>query len=166
VLPEDAIISDEAATSGVFLPGATAGAAPHDVLALTGGAIGQGLGVAAGAAVAAPDRPVVCLEADGSFMYGPAALWTMAREGLDVTTVVLSNRSYRILRMELSRVGAQAGGERAGELLDLSRPQLDFCSLARGMGVPASRPSSAEELVSELRRTLAEPGPHLIEAVI
>jgi acetolactate synthase-1/2/3 large subunit len=166
VLPENAIISDEAVTSGVFLAGATAGASPHDVLTLTGGAIGQGLGVAAGAAVAAPQRPVVCLEADGSFMYGPAALWTMAREGLDVTTVVLSNRSYRILRAELSRVGAESGGRRSGELLDLARPQLDFCSLARGMGVPACRPGDAGELVTELRRAFAEPGPHLIEAVI
>jgi acetolactate synthase-1/2/3 large subunit len=99
-------------------------------------------------------------------MYGPAALWTMAREQLDVTVVVLSNRAYQILRMELSRVGAQAGGERAGELLDLSRPQIDFCSMARGMGVPAVRPDTAEELTAELRRAFAEPGPHLLEAAI
>jgi acetolactate synthase-1/2/3 large subunit len=166
LLPDGAIIADEANTSGLLLPAATAGAPPHDVLTLTGGAIGQGLPVAVGAAVACPDRPVVCLQADGSAMYTISALWTMAREGLDVTTVVLSNRSYAILRMELQRVGAEAAGPKASDLLDIGRPDLDFVALARGMGVPASRASTAEELADQFGKALAEPGPHLIEAMV
>jgi acetolactate synthase-1/2/3 large subunit len=166
LLPEGAIIADEANTSGVLLPAATVGAPAHDVLTLTGGAIGQGLPVATGAAVACPDRPVVCLEADGSAMYTLSALWTQAREGLDVTTVVLSNNAYAILRMELQRVGATTGGERAAALLDLSRPDLDFVALANGMGVPATRATTAEELAEQFQKALAEPGPHLIEAAV
>jgi acetolactate synthase I/II/III large subunit len=166
LLPDGAIISDEANTSGLLLPGATAGAPRHDVLTITGGAIGQGLPVAVGAAVAHPDRPVVCLQADGSAMYTISALWTMAREGLDVTTVVLSNRSYAILRMELQRVGAEAAGPKAAELLDIGRPDLDFVALAQGMGVPATRATTAEELADQFGKALAEPGPHLIEAMV
>ncbi|HKN97080.1 MAG TPA: thiamine pyrophosphate-dependent enzyme, partial [Pseudonocardiaceae bacterium] len=165
LLPDDAIVVDEANTSGVLLPAATAGAPAHDVLALTGGAIGQGLPLAAGAAVACPDRPVVCVEADGSAMYTLSALWTHAREGLNVTTVVLANRAYAILRMELQRVGA-AGGDKAAELLDLSRPDLDFVSMATGMGVPASRATTGDELAAQFEKALVEPGPHLIEAVV
>ena len=166
LLPEGAIVSDEANTSGLFLPGATAGAPPHDWLTLTGGAIGQGLPLAAGAAIACPKRPVIALEADGSAMYTISALWTHAREGLDITTVIFSNRSYAILAMELDRVGAIATGESARSLLSLSRPSLDFAALASGMGVPASRASTAEEFATQLRKALAEPGPHLIEALI
>ncbi len=166
LLPEDAIVVDEANTSGLWLPGATAGTPPHDWLTLTGGAIGQGLPVAVGAAVACPDRPVVCLESDGSAMYTISALWTHAREGLDVTTVVFNNRSYAILNMELQRVGAGAAGPHARDLLDLSRPDLDFTAMARGMGVPAERATTAEEFTAALSRALAEPGPHLIEAIV
>jgi len=166
LLPEGAIIADESNTSGLLLPTATAGAPRHDVLTLTGGAIGYGLPTAVGAAVACPDRPVVCLQADGSAMYTISALWTMAREGLDVTTVVLSNRSYAILRLELSRVGAEAAGPKAADLLDIGRPDLDFVSLAQGMGVPGSRARTGEELAEQFGRALAEPGPHLIEAVV
>jgi acetolactate synthase-1/2/3 large subunit len=166
LLPENAIIVDEANTSGVLVPQATVGAPAHDVLTLTGGAIGQGLPAATGAAVACPDRPVICLEADGSAMYTLSALWTHARENLNVTTVVLANRAYAILRMELQRVGAETSGERAASLLDLSRPDLDFVALANGMGVPASRARTAEELADQLRRAQAEPGPHLIEAAV
>jgi acetolactate synthase-1/2/3 large subunit len=166
LLPEDAIIADEANTSGIMLPASTVGAPAHDVLTLTGGAIGLGLPLATGAAVAAPDRPVVRLEADGSAMYTLSALWTQAREGLDVTTVVLSNSAYAILRMELQRVGAASGGEKAAELLDLSRPNLDFVAMATGMGVPATRATTAEELAEQFQKALAEPGPHLIEAVV
>jgi acetolactate synthase-1/2/3 large subunit len=166
LLPEDAIISDEANTSGVLVPASTAGAPAHDVLTLTGGAIGQGLPVATGAAVACPDRPVVCLQADGSAMYTLSALWTHAREGLNVTTVVLNNSAYAILRMELQRVGATEVGQKAADLLDLSRPDLDFVSLATGMGVPASRATTAEELAAQFEKALAEPGPHLIEAIV
>ncbi len=165
LLPEAAIVVDEANTAGSWLPAATAGAPRHDWLTLTGGAIGQGLPLAAGAAVACPDRPVLCLEADGSAMYTISALWTHAREELDVTTVIFNNRSYDILNMELQRVGAH-GGPKAKELLDLSRPDLDFAALASGMGVPASRAATCEELAKQLERALAEPGPHLIEAAL
>ncbi len=165
VLPEGAIVSDEGNTSGLFLAGATAGAPCHDLLTLTGGAIGQGLPVAVGAAVACPDRPVLAVEADGSAMYTLQALWTMAREGLDVTTLVLNNRAYAVLDMELGRVGAEPGPVASG-LFDLSHPPLDFVRLARGMGVPASRAGTAEELTDQLGRALAEPGPVLIEAVL
>ena len=166
LLPEGAIVSDESNTSGLGLGSATAGAPPHDWLTLTGGAIGQGLPLAAGAAVACPDRPVIALEADGSAMYTISALWTHAREGLDVTTVIFSNRSYAILAMELERVGAGSAGDAARNLLDLSRPALDFTALAAGLGVPASRATTAGELAAGLRQALAEPGPHLIEAVL
>jgi len=166
LLPEDAIVCDEAATSSIFLPDATAGAPPHDWLTLTGGAIGQGLPLAAGAAIACPRRPVIALEADGSAMYTISALWTHAREQLDITTVIFSNRSYAILAMELDRVGAVATGQAARSLLSLARPELDFTALAAGMGVPASRATTAEEFAACLRRALAEPGPHLIEAII
>jgi acetolactate synthase-1/2/3 large subunit len=119
--------------------------------------------MATGAAVAAPDRPVLSLQADGSAMYTPQALWTQAREGLNVTTVVLSNRSYAILNMELHRVGADAGGPAARRLLDLTDPELDFCDLARGMGVPARRVENADDLTAALEAALAEPGPSVIE---
>ncbi len=166
LLPAGAIVADEANTAGLWLPAATAGAPPHDWLTLTGGAIGQGLPLATGAAVACPDRPVLCLEADGSAMYTISALWTHAREGLDVTTVIFSNKAYDILNMELHRVGADAAGPRARDLLDLSRPDLDFVALATGMGVPASRAATAEEFAKQLGQAVAEPGPHLVEAVL
>ncbi len=163
VLPEGAIVVDEGNTSGLFVAAATAGAPRHDWLTLTGGAIGIGLPMATGAAVAAPERPVLCLQADGSAMYTLQALWTQAREGLNVTTVVLSNRSYAILNMELHRVGADAGGPFARRLLDLTDPELDFCDLSRGMGVAARRVENAEGLLAALELGLAEPGPTLIE---
>ena len=166
LLPEDAIVSDEANTAGLWVGAATAGAPPHDALTLTGGAIGQGLPAATGAAVACPDRKVVCLEADGSAMYTLQALWTQAREGLDVTTVIFNNRSYAILNLELSRVGAESSGPKAHDMLDLSRPDLDFAALAQGMGVPAARATTADELVAALERGLAEPGPYLVDAVL
>ncbi|MCB0927720.1 MAG: acetolactate synthase large subunit [Mycobacterium sp.] len=166
LLPADAIISDEANTSGVLLPAATAGAPRHDVLTLTGGAIGQGLPVALGAAIAAPDRPVIALQADGSAAYTISALWTMARENVNVTTVLINNSAYAILRMELARVGAGTGGPKANELLDLSRPDMDFAKIAAGFGVPSSVATSCEELAEQFRHALAEPGPHLIDARI
>jgi acetolactate synthase I/II/III large subunit len=166
LLPEDAIVSDEANTAGLWVAAATAGAPPHDSLTLTGGAIGQGLPVATGAAVACPDRKVLCLEADGSAMYTLQALWTQAREGLDVTTVIFNNRSYAILNLELSRVGAESSGPKALDMLDLSRPDLDFTALAQGMGVPAARATTADELVTALERGIAEPGPYLVDAVL
>lgn len=167
LLPEGAIVVDEANTAGLWLAGATAGAPPHDWLTLTGGAIGQGLPAATGAALACPDRRVLCLEADGSAMYTLQALWTQAREGLDVTTVILSNRAYAVLELELSRVGTtRPPGPAARRLLELTPPDLDFVALARGMGVAAWRATTAEELSVLLERSLATPGPSLIEAVL
>ena len=168
VLPERAIVVDESVTLSGLIYEATAGAPPHDWLTLTGGAIGQGLPVATGAAVACPDRPVLSLEGDGSAMYTIQSLWTQAREGLDVTTVIMANRSYAILDVELARMGAAGSvrGPAADMLLDIGRPDLDFTALARGHGVPARRAETAADLVAALREALAEPGPHLIEAVI
>jgi acetolactate synthase-1/2/3 large subunit len=166
VLPEGAVVVDESNTAGIYLPAATARAPRHDWLSNCGGAIGLGLPVATGAAIGAPERPVVCIQADGSAMYTLQALWTQAREGLDVTTVILSNRSYAILNLELARVGAGAGGPRAESLLELANPELDFVSLARGMGVPAMKATTAEELTSQLATALRDPGPHLIEAML
>jgi acetolactate synthase-1/2/3 large subunit len=144
----------------------TAGAAPHDWLDLTGGAIGMGLPAATGAAVACPDRRVVALEADGSGMYTLQALWTQARESLDVTTIVFSNRRYAILQIELMRVGAGNPGRKALDLFDLSRPEINWVDLARGMGVPGVRATTADEFTRSLARSLATPGPNLIEAVL
>jgi acetolactate synthase-1/2/3 large subunit len=166
LLPEDAILVDEALTSGVGLAELTSGAPRHDWLCLTGGAIGDGLPMALGAAIACPDRPVIGIQADGSAMYTISALWSYAREQADITTIVCDNGSYAILQHELSRVGAASDGERAGQLLDLGGPALDFVALATGMGVPATRATTAEELADQLRRALAEPGPHLIDAVL
>jgi acetolactate synthase-1/2/3 large subunit len=166
LLPEGAIVSDEGNTSGLFAPGATAGSPPHDWLCLTGGAIGQGLPVAVGAAVAAPDRRVVALESDGSALYTLQSWWTMARQGLDVTTILLNNHSYAVLNMELDRVGADAAGPRARDMLDLGRPSIDFTQVARGMGLHAERADSAEQFYDQLARALATPGPSVVEAVI
>jgi acetolactate synthase-1/2/3 large subunit len=166
LLPEDAIVSDEGNTSGLFAAGLTAGAPRHDWLCLTGGAIGQGLPVALGAAVACPDRPVICLGSDGSALYTIQALWTMARDGLDVTTIICNNRSYAVLNMELNRVGAEPPGPRAQEMLDLHRPDMDFVRISEGLGVPATRATTGEELTDQLAAALAEPGPHLIEAIV
>jgi acetolactate synthase-1/2/3 large subunit len=165
-LPEQAIVVNEAATSGFAIPQTTLGAPPHDWLDLTGGAIGQGLPSATGAAVACPDRRVLALEADGSGMYTLQALWTQARESLDVTTVVFSNRRYAILQIELLRVGAGNPGRKALDLFDLSRPDLDWVALAKGMGVPGVRATTADEFTQALGRSLATPGPYLIEAVV
>jgi acetolactate synthase-1/2/3 large subunit len=166
LLPENAIFVDEGNTDGAVTSIATTTSAPHDWLLNTGGSIGLGLPLAVGAAVACPDRKVLCLEGDGSAMYTIQALWTMAREQLDVTTVILANRSYRILNIELGRVGATTAGRRAQDMLDIARPELDFVALARGMGVPASAPRTADEFCTELERAFHEPGPHLIECKI
>ncbi len=165
-LPEHAIIADEANTSGFALPAALRAAPRHSLLTLTGGSIGQGMPAATGAAVAAPDRPVLSLEADGSALYTIQALWTQAREQLNVTTVLINNASYAILRMELARTAAGQAGERAARMLDLSGPTPDFTQLSTGLGVPASRVTTAAELDRALRLAYAEPGPHLIEAIV
>jgi acetolactate synthase-1/2/3 large subunit len=166
LLPEEAIVSDEGNTSGLFAPGATSGAPPHDWLTLTGGAIGQGLPVAVGASIAARDRRVVALEADGSALYTLQSWWTMAREGLDVTTVILNNHSYAVLNMELDRVGVEEPGPRAREMLDLGRPDIDFVHLATGLGLHAARAETSEQFTDELARALATPGPSVVEAVV
>jgi acetolactate synthase-1/2/3 large subunit len=165
LMGDDVIVVDEGNTGGLFVAGLTAGAPRHDWLCLPGGSIGYGMPVATGAAVAAPGRKVLNLQADGSAMYTFQALWTQVREGLDVTTVVLNNQSYAILNLELSRVGANPG-PRALEMLDLTNPTIDFVSLATGLGVPASRATTAEEFTEQLGRALATPGPNLVEAVL
>ncbi|MGH7814198.1 MAG: acetolactate synthase large subunit [Candidatus Binataceae bacterium] len=167
MLPEGAIVSDEGnTTTSLYGPMLTAGAPPHDWLCLTGGAIGQGLPVATGAAAAARDRKVVCMESDGSALYTIQSLWTQAREGLNVVNVIFNNKSYAVLNMELNRVGAAASGPKAKEMLDLHRPDLDFVEISKGMGVPATRATSAEEFCAQFARAIAEPGPALIEAMV
>ncbi len=166
LLPENAILVDEAITSGLMLSVMTAGAPRHDLITLTGGAIGQGLPNAVGAAIACPDRPVLALVGDGTAMYTIQALWTMAREKLHVVSIVFNNASYSVLNVELERVGAEESGPKAQAQLDLHAPVLNFTQLAQGMGVHAVRTSSAADFVKALEYALAHPGPHLIEAVV
>jgi acetolactate synthase-1/2/3 large subunit len=166
LLPENAIISDEAVSSGAEIESHLRNAAPYDLLPVTGGAIGQGLPVALGAALACADRKVVALEADGSAMYTPQSLWTMAREQLDVTVVVLVNRRYRILEIEIKRTGAGSIGPQADALMDLHRPELDWVLLAKGMGVEASRTETTEEFRQAFAAAMQQRGPQLIEAII
>jgi acetolactate synthase-1/2/3 large subunit len=166
LLPENAIVSDESITAGIHLSGATEGAPPHDWLSLTGNSIGQGLPLATGVAVACPDRPVLALEADGSAMYTIQALWTQAREGLDVTTVIFDNGSYAILNLELNRVGARPDGDRARAMLDIGAPDLGFVAISEGLGVPAVRVETTEALSEAVTRALDEDGPHLVHAVL
>lgn len=162
--PKDAIIIDEAATAGLAVFPMTMGMAPHDWLMLTGGSIGFGLPAGVGAAIACPNRKVICLQADGSAMYTVQALWTMAREKLDVTTIILNNASYAILNIELARVGAQNPGPKALSLLDLSNPMIDWVEISHGMGVPAVRANTAEEFRAALKEALEIKGPRLVEA--
>jgi acetolactate synthase-1/2/3 large subunit len=164
VVPADAVVVDEGATSSALYFGVAGRAAPHEVLSLTGGAIGQGLPCATGAALARPGRPVIALQADGSALYTPQALWTQAREGLHVVTILCANRAYRILTLELMRAGVAEPGPAAARLTTLDAPAPDWTALARGFGVPATRADDADGLVQALRRALATPGPTLIEA--
>lgn len=166
LMPENAIVVDEAITSGLMLPAMTAGAPRHDLLTLTGGAIGQGLPNAVGAAIACPNRPVLALVGDGAAMYTIQALWTMAREALDVTAIIFNNASYSVLNVELERVGAERIGPKARAQLDLAGPNLDFARLAQGMGVHAVRADTAEDFCKALEYALGMPGPHLIDATI
>jgi len=140
--------------------------APHSYFMLTGGAIGQGMPSATGAAVACPDRPVINLQADGSAMYTVQSLWTQAREGMNVTTLICSNRSYNIINVELQRAGITNPGPKARAFTDLGNPPIDWPSLSRGLGVPGVAVDTAEDLARELRKALAEPGPHLIEMIL
>ncbi|MFM9226555.1 MAG: acetolactate synthase large subunit [Actinomycetota bacterium] len=163
-LPEGAIIADEGGTSGGGAQVSLATCVPHDQISLTGGSIGQGLPVATGAAVAAPDRKVVCLHGDGGAMYTVQALWTQARERLDVTTVIFANRSYAILNIELQRTGAGAPGEKARAMLDLSDPTIDWVQIAQGMGVEAVRAETPESFEAAFSSAMRQRGPRLIEA--
>ena len=165
LIPEDAIVVDEAVTTGRGFDAATRHAAPHDWLTIMGGSIGYGLPVAVGAAMAAPGRKVVALEGDGSAMYTLQALWTMARENLDVTVIVFANRSYKILHHEFTNTGAGVPGVRASDMLTLDRPNLDWCALAKGHGVAARRASNVAELRAAIGHALASGGPSVIEAL-
>jgi acetolactate synthase-1/2/3 large subunit len=166
LMPQDAIVSDEATTCSAAIFAMTEGAKPHDWLSITGGAIGQGLPVAVGAAVACPERRVLALQADGSGMYTNQALWTMAREKLDVVTVLLNNGSYAILNIELRRVGVQNPGPKALSMLDLKHPEIDWTRIAEGMGVPAVRVETTQAFREALAEALAAKGPRLIEAML
>jgi acetolactate synthase-1/2/3 large subunit len=165
-LPHDAIICDEMVSSSEAVVSQLGGAAQHDFLPVTGGSIGQGLPLAVGAAVACPDRKVVALEADGSGMYTLQALWTMARENLNVTVVIFSNRRYRILDVELQRTGAGELGPLANSMIDIGRPNLDWVKLAQGAGVEAARATTAREFAACLSDAFQTHGPRLVEAVL
>lgn len=166
LMPENAIVSDESGVSALATWGQTVAAPRHDWLQLMGGAIGQGFPVATGAAIACPDRKVICINGDGGAMYTLQSLWTQARERLDVVTIVLANRKYSILQTELSRTGVDNPGVHALSMVDLSNPELDWVRLAGGMGVEASRAETVEAFVDQLRSALAGRGPRLIEAVV
>jgi acetolactate synthase-1/2/3 large subunit len=164
--PENAIIVDEGITSALTYNSLTARVPPHSVMGVTGGAIGYGMPCATGAAIACPDRPVINIQADGSALYTVQALWTQAREALNVTTLICSNRSYNILKMELSRAGTASPGSKARSLIDFDSPAIGWTKIASGFGVPGVSVDTAEGLARELGRALVEPGPHLIEMVL
>jgi len=166
LLPENAVVVDESVSTGRNFGGFMAGAPPHDWLNIMGGSIGWGLPAATGAAIAAPGRKVVALEGDGSGMYTLQALWTMAREDLDVTVIVLANRSYQILHGELRNIGAGTPGKHAADMLTLDRPHLDWVAIARGHGVEGTRAATLDELALRLKRAFARQGPYLLEVVL
>jgi acetolactate synthase-1/2/3 large subunit len=166
LIPENGIVVDESVTTGRGFYPLTAGAPPHEWMQNMGGSIGYGMPVAVGAAVACPDRKVPALIGDGSGMYTVQALWTMAREGLDVTAVIWANRTYQILKGELANVGAGTPGRKTQDMLDIGRPDLDWVSMARGMGVAAARAEDCETLAAQLQRGLADKGPYLIEVAL
>lgn len=166
VLPEQAIVVDESITSGRTYLAATRAAPPHDWLLPTGGSIGFALPLAIGAAIACPDRKVIALESDGSGMYMPQALWTHARESLNIVTIVFSNRKYQILRQEMTRMGVQAIGPKASTLLEIGNPEIDWQGLSRSLGVAAARVTSMEDFAAKMDAALAAEGPFLIEAVL
>jgi acetolactate synthase-1/2/3 large subunit len=166
LIPQNAIVADESVTTGRDFFRLTAGAPPHCWMNNTGGSIGLGLPLATGAAVACPDRKVICLSGDGSAMYTLQALWTQARENLDVTTVIFANRSYEILLGELAKVGAGNAGRSALDMLTLDRPDLDFVKLAAGMGVPGETVDSVKGFARALAKGLTSPGPYLVEVVL
>ncbi len=166
LMPDNAIICDESVTSGRNLFNFTRTTPPHDYLQLTGGAIGLGLPMTVGAAVACPDRKVIGLQADGSGMYTVQALWTLARENLDAVVTIFSNRSYAILHNELKNVGAGEPGRNARRMLDIDNPALDWVQMAKGMGVEGKKVSTAEDYAAALQAAVSRKGPFLIEAVL
>ena len=166
LMPENAIIADESVSSGRGFMPFTQGANPHDWLALTGGSIGLGLPYATGAAIACPDRKVICTEGDGSAMYTLQALWTQAREGCDIVNIIFNNGSYAILKGELANVGAKNPGRKALDMMELDRPEIEWGALAKGMGIQATRATDADEFNEQLSRAIDSPGPHLIEAML
>ena len=163
-MPDHAIISDESLTAGFPHYGLLDTAAPCDYLQVAGGSIGDGIPLATGAAVACPDRKVISLQGDGSAMYTLQALWTQAREGLDVTTVIYANRSYAVLHEELEKVGADEGAK-AFSMLDLHNPSLDWVHLARGMGVEAVQVDTCQGFSTAFKSAIKRKGPFLIEAI-
>jgi len=165
-IPDNAIVVDESLTTGRGFFPPTASAAPHDWLQNMGGSIGFSTPVATGAAVACPDRKVICMVGDGSAMYTLQSLWTQAREKLDVTTIVFANRSYQILRGEFAGVDAGEPGQRATNMLTIDRPALDWVALAKGMGVEGRAVTTAEALTAALSDANAQQGPRLIEVVM
>lgn len=165
-LPEDALVSDDGVSNGLFSYLATMNAPQHDWMMLTGGAIGQGMPLALGASIAAPDRKVICLSGDGAGMYTNQALWSMAREQADVTTIVFVNHSYRILNIELYRTGAGNPGPTAKNMLSIGGPDIDWVQLSSSMGVPAVETTTAEAFDAALAEAIAAPGPRLIAAVV
>jgi acetolactate synthase-1/2/3 large subunit len=165
-ITEDSIVVDESVTSGRGLIAATKGSAPHDWITNTGGSIGFAMPVAIGAAVACPGRKLLCLEGDGSGMYTNQALWTMAREKLDIVTVIFANRTYEILKGEYRNVGAGTLGERALSMLEIGNPALDWVRLANAQGVEAVRVADLGEFARHLQRAMAERGPRLIEVAL
>jgi acetolactate synthase-1/2/3 large subunit len=164
--PENAIIADEAATASLGLALTMPRARAHDHLMNTGGSIGLGLPLAIGAAIACPDRKVISPHGDGGAAYTLQALWTMAREKLDITTVIFANRSYAILNIELMRVGAVGAGAKAMSMLDLHNPEMNWTKIAEGLGVEASRATTAEEFSAQYASAMKQRGPRLIEAMI
>jgi acetolactate synthase I/II/III large subunit len=166
LMPEDAIIVNESVTSGAPIFAATASARQHDWLPTMGGAIGQCLPAATGAAVACPDRKVLALSGDGSAMYTLQSLWTMARERLDVTVIIFANRGYQILWGELKNLGVDHVGRNAAAMFDVEDPTLDWVALAKGHGVEGARATTPAEFAAALQDGLDRPGPYLIEAVI
>jgi acetolactate synthase-1/2/3 large subunit len=165
-LPERTILVEEAITGGLALFPTLATAPAHDWLFQTGGAIGWGLPASVGAALAAPERKVLCVEGDGSALYSIPALWTMAREKLDVTVLVIANRSYAILKHEYARVRAEGMGPAAEAMMSIGNPDIDFAAAAQGFGMDACRVETAEALTAALAAAFSTPGPHLIEAVM
>jgi acetolactate synthase-1/2/3 large subunit len=165
-LPANAIVADEGVTSTMPYYDMLSGAAPHDFLNLTGGAIGSMMAVSTGASIACPDRKVVTLVGDGSAMYTVQSLWTQAREKLDVVTIVYANRGYKVLTNELSRVGARLDGPRATSMLDLHSPSLDWVSIAQGLGVAAIRTESKRAFEDAFIRAVGQHGPYVIEAIV